>query len=210
MSRNQKSVYVALAALLVIVLLIAAALQGARSQPSQAQLAEAGIILLPQGRTVPSVSMLDQQSQPMALDQPTGKWSLVFFGYTFCPDICPTTLAQLRQLKLDLPAETWQRLRVILVSVDPARDTPEQLKQYLAFFDPSFIGLTGSIEQTQTLANGLSIPFVPADTRTPGYTVSHSGNLALIGPDGRQRGFIRAPFDTAKLAARLPGLVAQE
>lgn len=70
--------------------------------------------------------------------------------------------------------------------------------------------MRGSIEDTRTLSNALSIPFVPADTRIPGYTVDHSGNLAIIGPDGRQRGFVRAPFDTDKLVARLPGLVEGE
>jgi protein SCO1/2 len=138
-----------------------------------------------------------------------GKWSLLFFGYTFCPDICPTTLAQLRELKTKLPKEAVDNLNVVLVSVDPNRDTPAQLKQYLGYFDPQFQGLTGELGNIQKLANAVSIPFIPGDTSKENYTVDHSGNLVVIGPDGTQRGFIRAPLNNAKLAVQIPELVKQ-
>jgi protein SCO1/2 len=139
------------------------------------------------------------------------KWSLLFFGYTFCPDICPTTLAQLRQIKSELPKDSVDKLQVILVSVDPARDTPQQLKQYLGYFDPDFKGLTGaSVEDVQKLANAVSIPFIPADTGKANYTVDHSGNLAVIGPDGTQRGFIRAPLNNQKLVVQLPVMLKRQ
>lgn len=171
------------------------------------ELVEAGIILLPQGRSVPAVSMTNQDGQAVVMDQLTGTWSLLFFGYTFCPDICPTTLAQLREIKRKLPPEVAGRLRVYFVSVDPHRDTPEQLKHYLGYFDPGFVGLTASEAVLMQLSTALSIPYLPADTSKPNYTVQHSGNLALVGPDGRLRGFIRAPFDTPQLLKRLPQLV---
>lgn len=209
MTRTQKTVFTLFGLLALIICVFAVRLTGG-GQTSTTELAQAGIILLPQSRGLPPLQMADQHGRPVALDQLKGAWSLVFFGYTYCPDICPTTLAQLRQIKRQLPQRTVDRLRIVLVSVDPARDTTAQLKQYLAYFDKDFLGVRGSIEDTRTLSNALSIPFVPADTRTPGYTVDHSGNLAIIGPDGRQRGFVRAPFDTDKLVARLPGLVEGE
>ncbi|NQD92694.1 SCO family protein, partial [Pseudomonas sp. CrR25] len=132
---------------------------------------------------------------------------LLFFGYTFCPDICPATLAELRQLRGQLPDDVRANLRVVLVSVDPHRDTPEQLKKYLGYFDAEFIGLTGEPEAIQKLANAVSIPYIPADTSEENYTVNHSGNLVILGPDGTQRGFIRAPLNNEKLAVQLPGLV---
>ena len=144
----------------------------------------------------------------MQLDRLNGHWTLLFFGYTFCPDICPTTLAQLRQIRTQLPPAIRERLQVILVSVDPSRDTPQQLKQYLSYFDESFVGLTGTPEGLEVLATGLSIPYVPADTSKPNYIVQHSGSLALVGPDGTQRGLIRAPFSSQKLVQVLPGLLA--
>ncbi|WP_029573382.1 SCO family protein, partial [Pseudomonas syringae] len=99
---------------------------------------------------------------------------------------------------------------VVLVSVDPNRDTPQQLKQYLGYFDPQYIGLTAPVADIQTLANAVSIPFIPADTSKPNYFVDHSGNLALIGPDGTQRGFIRAPLNNQKLVKQLPGLLERD
>lgn len=210
MTRTQKTVFI-LVALVALILGYAVnrALSG-NSASDQTALIDAGIILLPQSRKLPDLTMTNQDGQPVQVNGFKDKWTLFFFGYTYCPDICPTTLAQLRQIKSELPQETLSKLRVVLVSVDPNRDTPQQLKQYLGYFDKDFVGLTGSVPDIQKLANGVSIPFIPADTSKPGYTVDHSGNLALLGPDGNQRGFIRAPFNTQKLLAQLPGLLERE
>lgn len=170
---------------------------------------EAGIIILPESRELPSLQLASTTGAQVDTQALTGQWRLVFFGYTFCPDICPTTLAELRQLKKLLPAETQANLQILMVSVDPQRDSAEQLKLYLNYFDPEFIGLTGELTDIQTLSNALSIPFIPGDTSQPRYTVDHSGNLAIISPDGRQYGFIRAPLDVKKIAEQLPHIMAQ-
>jgi len=156
---------------------------------------------------VPAISLTDQDGKPIAMNELKDKWSLLFFGYTFCPDICPTTLAQMRELKGLLPEAARDRVRIVMVSVDPNRDTPQQLKQYLGYFDPAFLGATGELASIQKLANAVSIPFIPADTSKENYTVDHSGNLVVIGPDGTQRGFIRAPLNNQKLKEQLPVLV---
>ena len=168
---------------------------------------EAGIIVLPKSRELPALTLTSTTDQPVDTQALTGKWSLVFFGYTFCPDICPTTLAELRQLKKLLPVDVQENMQILMVSVDPNRDTIEQLHLYLEYFDPQFIGLTGELSDIQTLSNALSIPFIPGDTSQPHYTVDHSGNLAIISPDGRQYGFIRAPLDVRKLAEQLPKII---
>lgn len=211
MTRSQKTVFILVALIaLVLGLTINKVLSG-KGQGDPTALIDAGIILLPQSRNLPDVQMTNQDGQPVTINELKGKWSLLFFGYTFCPDICPTTLAQLRQIKSELPADAGDKLQIILVSVDPHRDTPQQLKQYLGYFDPQFIGLAPkSVEELQTVANALSIPFIPADTSKPNYTVDHSGNLAVIGPDGTQRGFIRAPLNNVKLVAQLPVMVSRQ
>lgn len=209
MTRLQKTVLVLVAVIAAVIGLTFSKVLNSPRQADPAQLLEAGIVLLPQGRSLPPVSLTDQDGQAVALQSLTGKWSLVFFGYTFCPDICPTTLAQLRQLEDRLPPATRERLQVVMVSVDPQRDTPAQLKQYLAFFDPAYRGLTGELADIQQLSGALGIPFIPGDPSREDYTVDHSGNLALIGPDGTQRGFVRAPLNVARLAERLPQLVGQ-
>ncbi|MBD9441975.1 MULTISPECIES: SCO family protein [Pseudomonas] len=211
MTRTQKTVFILVALIaLVLGLTINKVLSG-KGQGDPTALIDAGIILLPQSRTLPNVTMTDQDGQPVAVNELEGKWSLLFLGYTFCPDICPTTLAQLRQIKSELPKEAVDNLQIILVSVDPNRDTPKQLKQYLGYFDPQFRGLTpASVDDIQKLANAVSIPFIPADTSKPNYTVDHSGNLAVIGPDGKQRGFIRAPLNNVKLVAQLPVMLKRK
>jgi|SRR5690606_27094005 protein SCO1/2 len=210
MTRIHTTVFLLVAVIAVVIGLTVSKALNRQEQVNPAQMLDAGIILLPQSRPMPDVRLVDQNGTAQPVDQLRGGWTVLFFGYTFCPDICPTTLAELRQLKGMLPEESRERLQVVLVSVDPARDTPEQLKQYLSFFDAEFRGLTGELADIQKLSNSVGIPFIPGDESKPDYTVDHSANLALLGPDGRQRGFIRAPLNTAKLAAQLPTLLAGE
>jgi len=211
MTRTQKTVFILVAIVALIMGLTVNKVLSGKGQGDPTALIDAGIILLPQSRQLPSVSMTNQEGQPVLVNELKGKWSLLFFGYTFCPDICPTTLAQLRQIKSELPKEAVDKLQVILVSVDPNRDTPTQLKQYLGYFDPQFIGLTpASTDELQKVANAVSIPYIPADTSKPHYTADHSGNLAVIGPDGTQRALIRAPLNNAKLVAQLPVMLKRQ
>ena len=211
MSRTQKTVIVLAAFVaLVLGLTVNKVLNSKGDGTDKVAMLDAGIVLLPQSRSLQGLALTDQDGQPVQLDQLKDKWSLLFFGYTFCPDICPATLAQLRQLQGMLPAEAKDKLRVVLVTVDPHRDTPEQLKKYLGFFDAGFQGLTGAQADIQKLASAVSIPFIPADTSKENYTVDHSGNLVIIGPDGSQRGFIRAPLNNDKLAAQLPQLLLSD
>ena len=133
MSRTQKTVIVLAAFVaLVLGLTVNKVLNSKGDGTDKVAMLDAGIVLLPQSRTLPALSLTNQDGQAVAVDNLKDKWSLLFFGYTFCPDICPATLAQLRQLQGMLPAETRERLRVVLVTVDPHRDTPEQLKKYLS------------------------------------------------------------------------------
>ncbi len=210
MTRIQKTVFILVALVALVIGLTVSRVLNTERQLDTAELLDAGIVLLPQGRDMPELTLTNQDGEPLSLQQLQGQWNLLFFGYTFCPDICPATLAELRQLRGMLPEETRQRMQPILVSVDPERDTPEQLKTYLDYFGAGFIGLTGPLDDIQTLANAAGVPFIPGDTSKENYTVDHGGNLALIGPDGRLRGFIRAPMRTQKLAEQLPMVLAQE
>ena len=174
MTKTQRNVFILVALLALIMGLILNSLMSRSSQGNNTALTEAGIILLPQSRHLPAITLTNQDGQPVLINELKDKWSLLFFGYTYCPDICPTTLSQLRQIKSELPKAVQDKLQVVLVSVDPNRDTPQQLKKYLSYFDPQFVGLTpGSTEQLQTLANAVSIPFIPPDTSKPNYTVDH-------------------------------------
>ena len=207
MTRTQKTVFILVAVVALIIGLTVNKVLTGKGQADPTALLDAGIVLLPQSRELPELSLVDQDGQAFAVDQLKDQWSLLFFGYTFCPDICPATLAELRQLRSQLPEEARDNLRVVMVSVDPHRDTPEQLKKYLGYFDADFTGLTGDPDAIQKLANAVSVPYIPADTREENYTVNHSANLVILGPDGTQRGFIRAPLNNQKLAVQLPELL---
>ncbi len=208
MTSVQKTVVILTAIVALVVGLTVNKVLNGKSEGDPVALLDAGIVLLPQRREIPQVALTGTDGAPFALEQLNGKWSLLFFGYTFCPDICPTTLAQLRDLQGKLPPEARNNLQMVFVSIDPGRDTPQHLKEYLSFYKAGFIGVTGELSAIQELANGVSIPFIPADTSKENYTVDHSGNLVLVGPDGRQRGFIRAPLNNQKLLNQLPAVLS--
>ena len=210
MTRTQTTVVVLVALVALVMGLTVFKTLNRSGQLNPAELLDAGIVLLPQSRPLPELTLIDVEGQPQAVTALTGRWTLMFFGYTFCPDICPTTLAELRQLNGLLGEEDRQRVQVVMVSVDPNRDTPQQLKQYLGFFDAGYRGLTGPLGDIQALSGRVGIPFIPGDESLPNYTVDHSGNLALLGPDGRQHGFIRTPLKVQKLAEALPALLASQ
>ncbi len=210
MTRIQKTVFILVALVALVIGLTVYKVLNTEQQLDTAELLDAGIVMLPQGRDMPDLTLTNQDGERVSMAQLEGQWNLLFFGYTFCPDICPATLAELRQLRGKLPEDVNQRLQPILVSVDPERDTPEQLKKYLGYFGAGFIGLTGPLDDIQTLANAAGVPFIPGDTSKENYTVDHGGNLALIGPDGRLRGFVRGPLRTEKLAEQLPVLLRSE
>ncbi len=175
-----------------------------------ALLDEANVLLLPRERVIPPLTLIDQDGQPFDTRSLQGRWHILFFGFTACPDICPTTLSDMRRLFGQLPSDTRERLQLVLITADPARDTPQQLKTYLAYYRAGFSGLTGEMEQLQQLSRALGLPFVPANETQGDYSVSHSGNLALVGPDGTLRGHIRAPLMLDGLQRALPRIVDTE
>ena len=210
-NRMQWVVFGAIALLTLCVLgLLANQWLSSQSAPQDTAQAmrEAGIVILPESRQRPSLQLASTEGDIKDTAALKDTWHLVFFGYTYCPDICPTTLAELRRIYTGLPDDVQQQVQVVMVSVDPNRDTTKQLRAYLDFFEPSFQGLTGELADIQKLSKTLSIPFIPGDTSKPGYTVDHSGNLAIVSPDGRQLGFIRAPLQIDALIQQLPLLIA--
>lgn len=115
-----------------------------------------------------------------------GKWTLIYFGYTFCPDVCPTSLTVVSGALDKLSQAQLDKIVPILISVDPARDTPAVMKEYASAFHPKLIGLTGSAEQVEAAKKAFKVYAARAkggDDQT--YTVDHSSILYLMGPDGR-------------------------
>jgi protein SCO1/2 len=135
--------------------------------------------------------------QPVRLSDIEGDITLVAFGYTFCPDVCPMTLAQVKQALAGLEAAERERVQVIFISVDPERDTPEVLAHYMAAFDPAFIGLTGQVAQLEAVMKpfGAVAEKETVSDSAAGYLVSHTARLYLI--DSRQQLLLQYGFDPA-------------
>ncbi len=145
-----------------------------------------------------------------ALGEFKGKLIVVFFGYTHCPDVCPTTMAELAQVKKSLGAD-GDKVQGIFVTVDPERDTPEILKAYMSSFDPSFVALRGTPEQLAALAKEFKIFFAKVPAKSEGsYTVDHTAGSYVFDTTGRIRLFVR--YDAAgggqALASDLKALLA--
>ncbi len=135
-------------------------------------------------------TLIDQDGKPADQRVLNGKWSIVFFGYTFCPDFCPTTLTTLGQTMNVLGAKA-QDVQVVFITVDPARDTPQQLKTYLSarVFPRNMIGLTGTPAQIAQVAKEYVV-YYKKDGTGPNYTVDHSTALYLMDPAGKYHGVI--------------------
>ena len=158
-------------------------------------------------RQLAEFKLIDDSSEVFLPEEFTGKWNILFFGFTYCPDICPLTMKQMSDVKESL-GEYSDNLRVFLVSVDPDRDKPENLRQYLDNFDKNFKGLTGEIDQIYKFSTQVNAPFFPVvNSPELNYTVDHSGSLVLISPEAKYAGFFRAPHDAAKITKALASLL---
>ena len=156
------------------------------------------------GRDLP---LTDQFGKERSIKDFAGKVVVVFFGYTQCPDVCPTSMSELAEVKRSLGAD-GDKLQGIFVTVDPERDTPEMLKGYMASFDPSFIALRGTPEQLVAVAKDFKIYFKRVDGQTPtSYTMAHSAGSYVYDTKGRLRVYHRYGAGAQSLAADVRALL---
>ena len=158
------------------------------------------------GRDLP---LTDQFGKERSIKDFAGKVVVVFFGYTQCPDVCPTSMQELAEVKQML-GKDGDRLQGIFVTVDPERDTPEVLKAYMANFDPSFLALYGSPEQLAAVAKDFKIYYKKVDGKTPtSYTMDHSAGSYVYDTAGRLRVYNRYGSGAQALAADVKVLLAE-
>lgn len=158
---------------------------------------------LPEPRKIEPFALTDQQGRLLDAAALEGRWTLLFTGFTHCPDICPTTLATFAELDQRLGPSAP---RFLFVSVDPERDTPERLAAYLGHFDPDLVGATGTRAEVEAFTAQLGL----AQVRNPGvggdYTVDHSTALILIDPQARVAAYFTPPHNMGALAADLASI----
>jgi len=155
-----------------------------------------------------TLSLPDIDGKPRTLADFKGKVTAVFFGYTQCPDACPTTMAELAQVRKALGAD-GDKLQGVFVSLDPERDTPEILKSYLASFDPSFIALRGTPEQTKAAADEFKIFYAKVPGKVEGsYTLDHTAGTFVIDTQGNVRLFERYGAGVEAMSADIKALIS--
>ena len=168
--------------------------------------------MFPQARALPAFSLRQSDGTPLIAGELKGHWTLVFLGFTYCPDICPTTLTELAQAQ-----NQWKSLpdsvrpRLLFVSVDPERDTPSRIGEYAHAFHRDTLAATADVPALENFATSLMFVF----QKMPGkdfasnpqdYSMDHSANIAVLDPQGRMAGFIKPPFQPSLIAADMSAL----
>lgn len=160
-------------------------------------------VVLNKPRVISDFNLTADNGNTFTHEDLTKHWSLVFFGFTSCGYVCPTTLSALNkmygQLRAQLPAPLLPK--VVMVSVDPDRDSVPRMHEYMQGFNPNFVGVRGSLQQTQILAQQMSVVFSKSDSgNSDNYMVNHSAEIMLIDPNGNLRAFLSYPHDATQMA----------
>jgi protein SCO1/2 len=198
-SRNIK---LTIAGLLLFITVIVAGFVYRISLPrimTASEMSANGLYLLETPRNIGEFDLIDHHGNSFNPGRLEGQWTLIFFGFTHCPDICPTTMTFLNTFLESLEGTEAEDPQVVMVSVDPARDTVQQLADYVPYFNPDFTGVTGEFLDIHRFATKLNTPFRKVMDEDGSYQVDHSSNIVLINPRGDYHGFFRAPLDLAKM-----------
>ncbi len=211
-SKTVKGVRYTVVGVLVVVGLVMLGFINKLSSPrilNEHELQTYGAYELPIPRRFSDFELIDQHGESFTRDNLEGKWTLIFFGFTHCPDICPTTMSVLGKMYTGLKPEEQENMQVVLVSLDPERDTPEVLSKYVPYFHQDFIGATANQYVLLKLATELNVAYskVPLGDGED-YTIDHSGNVILINPYGHFHGYLRPPFEHGSLRVALRSIQA--
>jgi protein SCO1/2 len=161
-------------------------------------------------KSIGTFELIDTNAQPITEAIFNDKWSLVFFGYTHCPDVCPITLQVMKDVVARLEEQNEPVPQIVFVSVDPVRDTSAVMKQYVSHFNDRFIGITGDVNKVHALTSSLGIvaSFTANDTNPDNYIVDHTASLLLVDPQRRVRAKVSPPLQADAVIADYLQLVA--
>ena len=164
---------------------------------------ERSLVLPEDFKTVPEFSLVNVDSEPLDKSLFTNQWSVVFFGFTHCPDVCPITLTVMQDVVEQLKEFNVSQPQTVFVTVDPKRDTPEVMKNYVGYFNSDFIGVTGELNDVHQLTRALGIvsAFTVRKDDPTQYDVDHTASMLLIDPKGRVRAKLTAPHEADTIVA---------
>ncbi len=152
--------------------------------------------LFPEPREIENFTLIDQDGQPFHRDRFLGKWTFLYFGYTYCPDVCPLTLSELAKVQQQLARKNLdQDTAYMLISVDPQRDTPQRLGEYTRYFNPKFLGSTGTPDELSKLARQFGVIYMrsPDPENKANYSIDHSSTVLLIDPNAHLHAVFTPP-----------------
>ena len=180
-----------------------------RNKPEHQPLILSSATRFSQPRALPVFSLAVFNQSEFTGESLKGNWTLVFFGFTNCPDVCPTTLATLdRLIEIMKPVENIKTPSVLFISVDPMRDTPEKIRDYVQFFNPNFIGATADTLTLQSLTRAMSVAYMYRPTEDANnYTVDHTSAVLLVDPDARLHAIFSTPHKAADMATDLRKII---
>jgi protein SCO1/2 len=176
---------------------------------SEQEMRELGVFILPRPREIADIDLVTQGGRPFTVDDLQGKWSFIFFGFTNCPDICPTTLAVLGQAERQLQAtdpEAAAQFQGVLVTVDPDRDDLETLGEYARAFSPRFLGVRGDRDAIAAFATQVNVAFARMPGDDGAYQVDHTANIVIVNPRGHYHGFAKMPHQADTIVASFKSL----
>jgi len=185
-----------------LIMLVIAGFVWKMNQPvimNDQQLRVNGAIVLNTPRIFSDFDLLDHHGEAFTKERLIGKWSMVFFGFTNCPDVCPTTLATLNDTYSKLKDAEKENLQIIMISLDAERDSVEKLAEYMPYFNPEFIGVTGNKHFIRRLTAEINIAYNKVPLEGEDYTVDHSTQMVLVNPKGDYHGFFKAPHSEIML-----------
>ena len=167
--------------------------------------AQATLMVLPEPRIIDDFDLVNHLGQPFTRTELEDRWTLIFFGFTHCPDVCPSALYELQQVLTQWEENSSpdsSAPQVVFVSIDPERDQPDTLQQYLSHFDPNFLGVTGTHEQLVPFTRNIGIAYriEEHEEGAEHYSVDHSSGIMLINPEGNLHGVFPAPHRSELLA----------
>lgn len=168
-------------------------------------------LVLPEDfRTVPAFDLVGKDGRPLTQDFLDGRWTLAFFGYTNCPDVCPITLQVMKNVVAELKSRGADPMQVAFFTVDPKRDDAARMKEYTDFFDPDFVGVTGPLDNVLALTRELGIvsAYTASETDPDAYTVDHTASMLLIDPQRRVRAKFNPPHEADAIVSDYLALMA--
>jgi len=171
------------------------------------------LLIYPEKKTFSGFQLTDQNSTTLTIDDFSDKWTLLFFGFTHCPDVCPTTLAELQTTFKLLETENLSQMpEVLFVSVDPERDNPQTLQNYISFFNPAFNAATADGANILSITSQVGVAYHIGDHQAGdiNYSVDHTAAIFLVSPQKQLYGLFQSPHDAKKMAHDLSLLIGHK